>query len=157
MKNKFDILLNVWVSLLISIVLSAVLPLLAGAENTFPLYFQGFVISSVVSYILATVLPVVKWGSMFAGLFKQNPRTLPGQLLSTIVMAFILGTFMSFTMTAINIGFPPFFMAAWLTAYPWALLVIYAMANISLWTGIPVVKRFMQLPDWPKHEAKDIS
>lgn len=152
MKNKFDILLNVWISLLISLVLSAVLPLLAGVENTFPLYFQGFVISIVVSYILATILPVVKWGNLFAGLFKQKPRTIPGQLLSTIILAFILGTFMSFTMTAISIGFPPYFIPAWLSAYPWALLVIYVMANISLWTGIPIVNRFMRLPDWPQQE-----
>ena len=160
MKSKFEILLNAWISVLISIVLSAALPILAGAEITLPSYCQGFIISLVISFVLASILPVTKWGNAFAALFKQKPGSLSNQLVSTIITAFVLGTLMSFIMTAANIGFPPYFLNAWLSAYPYALIVIYVMVNISLWTGIPAVKSFLKLPDWPQqpgHKAKDMT
>lgn len=58
--TKFDVILNIWVSLIINIALSAVLPALNGflAWGTF---FSGFAIAFPVSTILVFVLPVVSW------------------------------------------------------------------------------------------------
>ncbi|MDR0653525.1 MAG: hypothetical protein LBG12_09510 [Synergistaceae bacterium] len=145
--TKFDVYLNVWISLVISAILSFTLPLIANGHVTAGEYMSGLFISFVISFVLVLVIPVVKWGDLFAAKCGAVPHTASGQLLATIVLALVIGTFMSLIMTWWGVrnvpGFQNFFLSAWMNAYPWALLVIYVSANISLWTGIPLVKKLL--------------
>jgi hypothetical protein len=158
--TKFDVYLNVWVSLVISAILSFTLPMIANGYVTVGEYLSGLLISFLISLVLVLVLPVVKWGDLFAAKCGAVPHTMSGQLLATIILALVIGTFMSLIMTWWGVrnvpGFQSFFMSAWLNAYPWALLVIYASANISLWTGIPLVKTLLRIssgsPDYTNHK-----
>ena len=85
--TKFDVILNIWVSLIINIALSAVLPALNGFL-TWGTFFSGFAIAFPVSTILVFVLPVVSWGAKFASLFKLKPNTPVFTIVSTIVLSF---------------------------------------------------------------------
>jgi hypothetical protein len=151
--TKFDVILNLWVSIVISLILSFVLPMIATGHLTVAEYCSGFAVSLVVSFVLVMFLPVVKLGDMFAAKCGAKPFTLPRQLLTTIVLALIMGTIMSLFMTWWGVrvipGWQNFFFGAWLKAFPWALLVIYVSANISLWTGIPLTKKILGIPPGP--------
>ena len=122
--TKFDVILNIWVSLIINIALSAVLPALNGFL-TWGTFFSGFAIAFPVSTILVFVLPVVSWGAKFASLFKLKPNTL---------------------MTAINAGIGPHFLAAWWSCYLLALLTVYLSALLGLFTGLPLTKKILGIP-----------
>lgn len=144
--TKFEVILNLWISLIINIVLSIVLPLLAIGFITWGIFLKGFAIAFTVSTVFVFVVPVVKWGDNFAAACKAKPHTLPSQLLSTLILALILGTLMSLLMTAVNAGVGPHFVAAWLSGYPFALLTVYVSALIGIWTGIPLAMKICHIP-----------
>lgn len=145
--TKFDTILNIWVSLIISLVLSYALPMITNGSITTGEYFSGLIISFVISFILVMLIPIVKLGDMFAAECGTKPNTIARQLLSTIVLVLIMGTVMSLIMTwwgLHNISdYTSFFFTSWLHAYPWVLFIIYITSNISLWTGIPLTKRIL--------------
>lgn len=145
-KTKFDIILNIWISLIINIVLSIVLPLIAIGFITWGIFFKGFIIAFSVSTLFVFIVPIVKWGDNFAAVFKVKPHTVPSQLISTVVLTLILGTLMSLLMTAINAGIGPYFIAAWLSCYLYALLTVYISALIGIWTGIPLAMKVCHIP-----------
>ena len=130
--TKFDVILNIWVSLIINIALSAVLPALNGFL-TWGTFFSGFAIAFPVSTILVFVLPVVSWGAKFASLFKLKPNT-------------PVFTVMTLLMTAINAGIGPHFLAAWWSCYLLALLTVYLSALLGLFTGLPLTKKILGIP-----------
>ncbi len=148
--TKFDMILNLWVSLIISLILSYALPMLATGGVTAGGYISGLIVSFIISMVLVTFVPLVKWGDMFAAKCGAKPFTVPRQLLAAIVLVLIMATVMSSSMTWFFIhnipGYQSFFLSAWLHAYPWALLVVYISANISLWTGIPLTKKILGIP-----------
>ena len=137
--NKFDIILNIWISLIINVALSIVLPALNGVLS-FGSFIYGFAIAFPVSTIFVFLVPVVAWGAKFAGLFKLQPNTPAFTVVSTLVLALIMGTFMTFLMTAVNAGIGPYFFAAWWSCYGIALLTVYLSALLGIFTGIPVTK-----------------
>ena len=143
--TKFDVILNIWVSLIINIALSAVLPALNGFL-TWGMFFSGFAIAFPVSTILVFVLPVVSWGAKFASLFKLKPNTPVFTIVSTIVLSFIVGTVMTLLITAINAGIGPHFLAAWWSCYLLALLTVYLSALLGLFTGLPLTKKILGIP-----------
>jgi hypothetical protein len=157
--TKFDVYLNIWVSLLISAVLSFALPMIANGHVAAAGYFSGLALSFIVSLILVLAIPLVKLGDMFAALCGTKPHTIPRQLLSTVVLALIIGTAMSLIMTWWGVrnipGFQEFFLSAWLYAYPFALVILYVILNISLWTGVPLVKKLLGIPGGPLPTGKD--
>ena len=104
--SKFDVILNLWISSVINVVLSIVLPALVGMLS-FGTFLKGFVIAFTVSTILVFLIPVVDWGAKFASLFGLKPGTAGFTLVSTIVLALFLGTIMTLLMTAVNAGIGP--------------------------------------------------
>lgn len=144
--TKFEIILNLWISLVINIVLSIALPLLSIKFITLGIFLKGFAIAFTVSTIFVFIVPVVKWGENFAVACKAKPHTISSQLLSTLVLAMILGTLMSLLMTAVNAGMGPYFFAAWLSLYAYVLLVVYVSALIGIWTGIPLTMKICRIP-----------
>lgn len=152
--TKFDVILNIWISLIINIVLSIVLPLVAIGFINAAIFFKGFAIAFTVSTLLVFLVPVAKWGRDVASAFKLKPLTLPYQLVSTLILALILGTLMSLLMTAVNAGTGPQFISAWLSCYLWALLSVYVSALVGVWTGIPIAGAMCKIPKEPSATKK---
>ncbi|MDR1965759.1 MAG: DUF2798 domain-containing protein [Synergistaceae bacterium] len=139
--DKFGVILNVWISLVINVVLSILLPIIAMGFIDATIFLKGFAIAFTVSTIFIFVVPVVKAGDRFAALLGAKPFTIPAQMLSTVVVALSLGTLMTLLMTAVNAGVGPHFVAAWLKCYWKALLAVYMSALAGIWTGIPLTKK----------------
>jgi len=153
--GKFDIFVNLWISLVINVVLSIVLPLVAIGMVTPAIFLKGFAIAFTVSTAFVFLVPVVSLGQKFASLFKVKPQSFPALLLSTIVLALILGTLMSLLMTAVNAGIGPWFVPAWLSCYVWVLLSVYVSAIVGTMTAIPLAIKLFGAPGAPAAELYD--
>ena len=123
--------------------LSIVLPALNGFL-TWGSFLSGFAIAYPVSTIFVFIVPVVAWGGRFAALFGLKPNTPLFTVVSTIVLALIMGTFMTLLMTAVNAGIGPHYFAAWWSCYPLALLTVYLSALLGIFTGIPLVSSLVK-------------
>jgi len=145
-RTKFDVVVDIWISIVINIALSIVLPLVALHMITWGIFFKGFAIAFVVSTAFVFIVPVIQWGGKFAGALGAKPHSIPSQLLSTIIVALVLGTFMTLLMTAVNAGIGPHFFFAWLSCYPYALLAVYISALIGIWTGVPIAMKICGVP-----------
>jgi hypothetical protein len=75
-----------------------------------------------------------------------KPQSFPAKMLSTIIVALILCTCLSLLMTAVNAGVGPWFVAAWLSAYPFAMLSVYVSALAGILTGVPLTKAILHIP-----------
>lgn len=149
-RSKFEVALNLWISLVINVVLCIALPLLAIGFINWGIFLKGFIIAFPLSTIFVFLVPIVKWGEHFAAALKAKPYTLASQLLSTLLLALVLGTLMSLLMTAVNAGVGPFFFKAWISAYPFVLIIVYISALIGIWTGLPLVRRIVAPPAFEK-------
>jgi len=145
-RTKFDTVMDLWISLVLNIIMSIALPLIALHFITWGIFFKGFVIAFVVSTIFVFIVPIVKWGNKFAAALGAGPNTLVSQLLSTIIVALVLGTLMTMLMTAVNAGIGPHFLGAWWSCYPYALVVVYISALVGIWTGIPLAVKLAGPP-----------
>lgn len=149
--NKFNLILNLWISLIINISLSIVLPLVAMGTVNLPVFLKGFAIAFPVSTVLVLLLPLNQLGDFIAGKLGLQPQTIPFTFASTAVLSFTLGTFMSMLMTYINAGaftglFTPAYFSAWFSAWGWALLSVYTSALIGLYTGLPLTMKLCGKP-----------
>lgn len=140
--TKFDVILNIWISLIINVALSIVLPALNGFL-TWETFITGFAIAFPTSTLFVFLVPVVSWGAKFAALFKLKQGAPLFTIVSTVILAFLMGTFMTLLMTAVNAGFGPHFFAAWWSCYPLALLTVYLSALLGIFTGLPLVKAML--------------
>lgn len=144
--NKFNIIFNLWVSLIINIALCIVLPLVAMNMINWGIFIKGFLIAFPVSTLLVLFVPIVPLGHKVASGFGLAENSVPFTLVSTIVLALILGTLMSLLMTAVNAGVGPFFVMAWWSCYPIVLLTVYVTALIGIFTGLPLTMKLAGPP-----------
>ena len=141
--NKFNLTLNIWISLIINVALSIVLPVVDIGTVNLPIFLKGFGIAFPVSTIIVLLIPLNQLGDAIASKLGLKPQTIPFTLVSTAILALILGTFMSMLMTYVNAGaftglFTPAYFAAWFSAWGWALLAVYVSALIGIYTGLPL-------------------
>lgn len=143
--TKFDVILSLWISLVINVALSIVLPALNGFLS-FGSFLKGFAIAYPVSTVFVFIVPVISWGARFAGALGLKPDTPAFTLVSTVILALVMGTFMTLLMTAVNAGVGPHFFAAWWSCYPIALATVYLSALAGIFSGVPLVKALVKPP-----------
>lgn len=144
--TKFDVVINLWISLVINVVLCIVLPLAAIGMINLPIFLKGFALAFTVSTLFVFIVPIVPLSNKFASLFGAKPHSVAETLISTVLLALCLGTLMSLLMTAVNAGIGPWFIKAWLSAYGWALLSVYCSALLGAFTGVPLTKAILHIP-----------
>jgi hypothetical protein len=150
--NRFNLTLNIYVSIIINIVLCIILPKVAMGMVTWPVFLKGFAIAFPVSTLIVLFIPLNRLGDFIASRLGLKPQTVPFTLVSTFVLAIILGTIMSLLMTAVNAGsftgyFTPAFFGAWFSAYFWALLSVYVSALVGVFTGLPLAMKLCGPPE----------
>ena len=95
-------------------------------------------LSYCISLCISAVVPAERIGRWTAQ--KLHARlVLPAILAGTLLNNLIFTTLMSLLMTLAAVGFAPFYFAAWLKVYPWALLAGYVVACISQWALHPLL------------------
>lgn len=145
--NKFDVLLGLWISLVNALLLSLVMPLIAGIPLTFGGYLSSLMFPFILGFLLTTLIPIPKWGNAMAGKFGLKPFSLKRQLVASVFIVLVMGTIMTLVLTYLRLHNgpqpAPDFFATWIRSYPISLLVIYVAANIALSTGFPLVKKIL--------------
>jgi hypothetical protein len=143
---KFDIFVNVWVSLIINIVLSSVLPLVVNGMLTPAVFLKGFAIAFTVSTALYFGTRS-KSGPKVCRAFQSKAAKLHCPIAVDDGVTLILGILMSLFMTAFNEGIGPWFIDAWLSCYGWTLLSVYVSAIIGAITAIPLATKLFGVPE----------
>lgn len=131
--------MQMWGSLLMSTVLSIVMQLIASGRVRFYDFWTGFLISFFASLALKLITPIIEAGQYLAERMGAVPHTIRYQLTSTIFLALMMGTVMSLLMTWWGVcrvpDYQSIYLQSWLREYPWVLLTVYVMINISIPTG----------------------
>ena len=153
--NRFNLTLNIYISVIINVALCIVLPLVAMGTVNLPIFLKGFAIAFPISTLIVLFIPINRFGDFIASKFGLKPQTVPFTLVSTAVLALIVGTIMSMLMTAVNAGkftgyFTPAYFGAWLHAYPWALITVYLSALLGVFTGLPLCMKLFGPPKMPQ-------
>ncbi|MFZ7121949.1 MAG: DUF2798 domain-containing protein [Eubacteriaceae bacterium] len=130
-KKAFELLMNFWCSLFISVIVSIMMSLIMTKSIPFPDILITIVIGLVVGDIVAIIIPANRWGDALAKKFKANVGTIKYLLISTIVSVICYGTILTFILTANSIGFPPFYFISVLKMMPLVLPIAYISALIA--------------------------
>ncbi len=139
--KHFGTIVHFFVSLVISIILSILLPLMAMGTVTATGFFKDLVISFLIAFILGMIFPIRKWGDSLAGVFKLKPDSFPAALVSTAVQTIIYATVLTLSMISINAGIGPHTIPAWLHVYPFALVIIYIISLICAPLGVMLARK----------------
>lgn len=139
LKN-FGLIVQIWMSLAISTVLSIMMPLMAVGTITGAVFFKGLIISFVISIVLCIVIPAKKWGDALAATCKAKPHSFMESLISAAVQTIIYATIITLCMVAINAGVGPHFIYAWLSIYPAALAAVYVVSLIFAPVAVSITK-----------------
>ncbi|HHV32762.1 MAG TPA: hypothetical protein GXX74_10250 [Clostridiales bacterium] len=123
-KKHFGRIINVFLCFFLSVALSIV-ALLFTHELTFAGVVISFISSFAISYFIADITDVGELGIRFAKALKLKEHSLPFTLVDTAVVCIIMVTLTSFLNTIVSLGFKPILMIAWVSIYPYWLLVGY--------------------------------
>jgi len=100
---KFLVIFNIVMNLPMACAMSIAASLLSGGIRM-PGFFINVLIGFVVACLISVLLPIPKIGAWFAGLFHLDPQSLPGALVSNILVAFIFNVIVGFVLTWVNAG-----------------------------------------------------
>ena len=100
---KFLVFFNIVMNLPMACAMSIAASLLSGGIRM-PGFFINVLIGFVVACLISVLLPIPKIGAWFAGLFHLDPQSLPGALVSNILVAFIFNVIVGFVLTWVNAG-----------------------------------------------------
>jgi membrane protease YdiL (CAAX protease family) len=123
-KKHFGRIINVFLCFFLSIALSIV-ALVYTNELTFTGLVLSFISSFAISYFIADITNVGELGMRFAKAVKLKEHSLPFTLVNTAIVCIIMVTLTSFFSTILSVGFQPILMMAWISIYPYWMLVGY--------------------------------
>lgn len=145
--TKFDVVLNVWISLILNFLLNLFVPLCTGAGLTFASFISCFAIAYVISFLLALFVPIMQIADKFANLFKLKLGTIPHLLVGNVAAAIIMASIMNAVMVVWSIkdvpGFTSILIPAILAGWPYAIFFAWIGQCIGIWTGVPLAKKIL--------------
>lgn len=147
--NKYNLFINIYISLIINVALACVLPLLAVGTLNFMLFIRGFAIAFTISTLLVLFVPLNLLGDKTARAMGLKEGGVPFRFMSTLVLAAILSLVMSLIMTAVNAGVGPYFFNAWRHLVLYVFLSVYATALIGNFIAFPLAMKLFGPPPAP--------
>lgn len=75
--NRFNLVFNIYVSVIINVALCIVLPLTAMGVLSLPIFFKGFIIAFPVSTLIVLFLPISRLGDSVAEKFGLRVHSFP--------------------------------------------------------------------------------
>ncbi|MBC3797615.1 DUF2798 domain-containing protein [Acetobacterium tundrae] len=129
-QKYFGLVAGFFFSFIVSLVLAFVMTFATTGGISLMPVVMTFIEAFVISYLAALIIPVNKIGGGFATRFKAEPETMKFNLLSNIPITLILVLILSFSLTAINVGFVSMFLMAWLSTIPVSMVAVYVVSVI---------------------------
>lgn len=145
-KKHFVRIINVFLCFFLSVALSIV-ALTFTHELTFAGLVISFISSFAISYFIADITNVGELGIRFAKAVKLKEHSAPFVLVDTAVVCIIMVTLTSFFNTIVSLGFKPILMMAWISIFPYWMLVGY----ICLLILMPLAVKFAEVLTESRH------
>lgn len=130
-KKHFGRIINIFLCFFLSMALSSV-ALICTHEFTFQGLVIAFIGSFGISYFIGDVTNVGELGIRFAKALNLKENTVPFLLVDTAVVCIIMVTLTSFFSTVLSLGFKPILVPAWVSIYPYWMLVGYIFLLILM-------------------------
>lgn len=146
--RSFTFVISFWLTFLVSIAMSLAAPVL----NHQPIDTESFIVSLIVATIVGTivsfVLPVAKWGDMFAHATGAKAGSAAEKLLSAMIPGSIMLAALSFVLLALQTGFGIIdgfsfvdrWVGAFLSLWPVVYLTIVLVQPSCMWLTLRMVK-----------------
>ena len=135
---KFLVVFNVVMNLPMACAMSLAAGLMSGGIRM-PGFPINVLIGFVVACLISLLLPIPKIGAWFAGLFHLDPQSLPGALVSNILVAFIFNVIVGFVLTWVNAGlFGHQPMSVVMQAFLGTFLPLYAILYVVAFIMQPI-------------------
>lgn len=126
-------LMSTILNLALGVILSLVILTILHAGLTPVNIFINTLISFVVGCAVGDYIPALELGISLAAKFGFKPDSIMGYVISTIVLAFFMATFISFFSMMIGMGLD-IFMGVWIHLYP--IILITAIIVLLILRGI---------------------
>ncbi len=123
-KTLYTLIMNVPIALAISLTAQ----LLATGTVVLQLLLLNFTLAYIISFVVGMVIPVVRWGAGFAGLFHAKPDSLLFGLLVNVIVNLVY--------VAVNCLILTWFNVVYLGGQP---MQVYLIAMISTFVPIYLV------------------
>ena len=128
-----------------SVVLSLEMPLIATGKVTLAAFCSGFLVSFFASLALKLFTPIIDIGLSFARKVGAKQGTLGFRIASTALQTLMMGTCMSLLMNWWGMRNVPnladVYLQAWLRVYPFVLVSVFIMINVSIWSSGLIFRR----------------
>lgn len=122
MKQKPDgkaiVIINLVNNIPMAIVMSITAPLLMGIPLEFGSVMSNILIAFVLACLINAALPIPAVAAGFAGLFRQNPESMPGRLLGNIPVCLLFVVIIGLVLNLYNVRQVPAFLFAFLGTFP---------------------------------------
>lgn len=123
-KKHFVRIINVFLCFFLSVALSIV-ALTYTHEFTFAGLVISFISSFAISFFVADITNVGELGIRFAKAVKLKEHSVLFTVVNTAIVCIIMVTLTSFFNTVVTFGLKPILMKAWISIYPYWMLVGY--------------------------------
>lgn len=147
--DSFGLIVKLWMSVVLSAVLSVLLPLISMGFVNWPIFIVGFAVSFVISLEASLIIPInaLGGGGKLAGICMAEPFNLSWKLIKTAVVTLMMAIIM--TQCMVHHLLPEFarrfFISEWLEVYPYALVATYVTSLIAAPIGLAIEKRSLSV------------
>ncbi|MFA0815225.1 MAG: DUF2798 domain-containing protein [Anaerofustis sp.] len=137
-RKFFGLIMNFWFCFLIGIAMSIGMQWFNKAPMLFLPIFIAFLEAFAIGFVIGSLIPLPKIGDAFAKTLRCKERSLLYILIYNIPITLIMVVIMSFSLTLINVGFVPYLLGAWISGFPFALLLCY-LVSVLITPVIPLL------------------
>jgi hypothetical protein len=131
-KNHFGMVMSLIIALILSICMATTAIVWDHLPFSIELLLRNWGTAFLTIAIISIILPVKRWGDLFAGVLKLKPRTLPFGLLSNLIPTFFYNTGATLVLVGVNVTFTaPFYWQVVLHDYLMMYLVSYVLSLIA--------------------------
>ncbi|NLI21107.1 MAG: hypothetical protein GX418_06115 [Clostridiales bacterium] len=142
--SKYRLVDCIWGALIMGMVLSFAMPMISNGFVTLAEFLSSLIVSFFVGLAIMLFSPIRKISARFATKCGAENGTVKYSLCSAAATTLLMGTAMSIIMTWWGMHAVPGYQSqlfhAWISAYPWVLIVVFIMVNFCQWSGKYVVK-----------------
>lgn len=153
-KKAFGLVLNFWFAFFLAIVMSLVMAYANAGFIAFPGILVNMLEGLVIGFVAGTILPINKWAGKLALKCGTLEGSIPFRLVTTFVNTLYFCTVLSFSFTALEIGFPPYFFRAFIGGLPLALASGYLAALLVTPLSVWLADKMTNKPSLEREEIK---
>ncbi len=136
-QARFGTIINLFLNIILCVSLSCYV-LSHNGLLTLETFIVSFVSSFCIGYTIGDLVPGKMWGDKVAAALGLRANSLVAHFVSTILLAFVMVTSISFLANLVALGVNEHMIRAWLSLYPILWLGGYLLLLIFLPIGIKI-------------------